>query len=195
MPMEARLRNRKKGLLIILSAPSGTGKTTVVGKLLAKDRKLRRSISATTRSRRKGEKHGRDYLFLSQYEFRRRLRKRAFLESARVLDNFYGTLKEPVERIRSQGRDVVLVIDVQGARKVLRKNKALSIFLKRPSLKELARRLGNRNTDSMEEQKRRLVLAKRELVFAKFYDSVVVNRDIGQTVFEIKRLIDKARLH
>jgi len=195
MPMEARLRNRKKGLLIILSAPSGTGKTTVVGKLLAKDRKLRRSISATTRSRRKGEKHGRDYLFLSQYEFRRRLRKRAFLESARVLDNFYGTLKEPVERIRSQGRDVVLVIDVQGARKVLRKNKALSIFLKPPSLKELARRLGNRNTDSMEEQKRRLVLAKRELVFAKFYDSVVVNRDIGQTVFEIKRLIDKARLH
>ncbi len=195
MPMEARLRNRKKGLLVILSAPSGTGKTTVVGKLLAKDRKLWRSVSATTRLRRKGEKHGRDYLFLSRSDFRRRIRRRAFLEWARVLDNFYGTLKEPVERIRSQGRDVVLVIDVQGARKVLRKNKALSIFLKPPSLKELARRLGHRNTDSMEEQKRRLVLAKREFVFAKFYDSVVVNRDIGQTVFEIKRLIDKARLH
>ena len=107
----------------------------------------------------------------------------------------YGTLKEPVDRIRSKGRDVVLVIDVQGARKVLRRSRAVSVFLKPPSLKELARRLGNRNTDSIEEQKSRLVLAKKELVFAKFYDSVVVNHDIGQTVSEIKRLIDKARSH
>lgn len=195
MPTESKFPNRKKGLLIILSAPSGTGKTTVAGKLLAEDRRLWRSVSATTRARRKGEKHGRDYLFLSRSEFERHIRGRAFLEWARVLDHFYGTLREPVNRMRNKGRDVVLVIDVQGAQKVLCRYRAVSIFLKPPSLKELAKRLGNRNTDSTEEQKKRLVLAKKELAFSKFYDSVVVNRDINQTVFEIKRFINKARLH
>ena len=193
MRMNAKLRKSRKGLLLVLSAPSGTGKTTVVKKLLAKEQRLWRSVSATTRARRLGEKHGRDYLFLAKPVFTRWIKKRSFLEWARVFNNYYGTPKQPVEQFRRQGRDVVLVIDIKGAQKVMRKTDALSIFLKPPSLKELAKRLGKRNTDPLEEQKRRLALARKEISFAKFYDTVIVNRNVDRTVLKLRKLINKAR--
>ena len=191
--MNAKLRKSRKGLLFVVSAPSGTGKTTVVKKLLAREQRLWRSVSATTRARRLGEKHGRDYLFLAKPVFTRWIKRRSFLEWARVFNNYYGTPKLPVERFRRQGRDVVLVIDIKGAQKVMRKTDAFSIFLKPPSLKELAKRLGGRNTDSLEEQKRRLALARKEISFAKSYDAVIVNRNVDQTVLNLRKLIHKAR--
>lgn len=193
MPTKARLRKSRRGLLFVLSAPSGTGKTTVVKKLLSKEQRLWRSVSATTRARRQGEKHGRDYLFLSKPVFARWIRSRNFLEWARVFNNYYGTPKKPVERFRRQGRDVMLVIDIKGAQKVMQKTDAFSIFLKPPSLSELARRLGGRNTDSPEEQRKRLAIARKEMAVAGSYDAVIVNRDVDQTVLKLRKWIEKVR--
>ncbi|MBI4431252.1 MAG: guanylate kinase [Candidatus Omnitrophica bacterium] len=192
--MPARFRKARGGLLIVLSAPSGAGKTTVVNKWLQKDRRLWRSVSATTRPRRNGERNGRDYFFLSKSQFVRKIKTGQFLEWARVFGSYYGTPRGPVRRRRLKGYDVVLVIDVKGAFKVMREQKVFSIFLMPPSLKELARRLGGRNTDSSNEQRKRLSLAKKEMTYARHYDAVVVNRKLGWTVSEIMDLVKKARL-
>ena len=183
----------RTGLLIVLSAPSGAGKTTVVTRLLRSDRKIKRSISATTRASRAGERRGRDYLFLRADRFRRLIRKRAFLEWACVFGRYYGTPKAPVLRWRKQGFDVILVIDVQGARKVMAGGKVLSIFMKPPSVAELRRRLLRRKSDSAAEQRKRLRSAQAELAQAGRYDHVVVNRSVAHTVQALKRIIRTAR--
>lgn len=187
----------KKGKLFVISAPSGSGKTTLCQKLLRSfsgRKRLVRSISATTRKRRKSEREGRDYFFISRQEFVKRKRAGQFLEWATVLDNFYGTPCEVVAKHLRRGDDVLLSIDVQGARKLKRKIKdAVFIFILPPSFKELEKRLLRRSTESKKEITRRLKLARREMSFARQYNYVVLNDRISAAIERLKQIIRQER--
>jgi guanylate kinase len=195
----------KKGKLFVISAPSGSGKTTLCQRLIkglsGRKRKLVRSVSATTRKPRKGERQGRDYFFIAKKDFIQRRGRHQFLEWAKVLDNFYGTPREFVKRQIDKGNDVLLSIDVQGARKLKRLVKdtprpafnAVFIFILPPSFKELARRLRLRSTESKTEIERRLKLAKKELAFLKEYDHVVINDKINRALICLKEIIQRER--
>ena len=175
-----------KGFVYILSAPSGTGKTTVGELLLKEIPYLERVITATTRKPREGEKDGVDYYFLSEEEFLKRIEKDYFLEWAKVYKYYYGTPKEEVERITSKGKDALLIIDVQGAFQVKKKlPNAIAIFLLPPSFEELKRRLLKRGEKEIEL---RLEWAKSEIPCAKFFDYVVVNDVLERAVEEIKSI-------
>ncbi len=176
-----------KGFVYILSAPSGTGKTTV-GKLLLKEVPfLKRVITATTRAPRPGERDGVDYLFLKEGEFKRKIGEGFFLEWARVYRYYYGTPKESVEKLISEGFDALLIIDVQGAFQVKKLlPEAISIFLLPPSLEELKRRLETRGEKELQT---RLEWAKRELPCAKHFDYAVVNDELSRAVEEIKSIM------
>ncbi len=176
-----------KGFVYILSAPSGTGKTTVGNLLLREVPFLERVITATTRLPREGEKDGVDYYFFKEEDFLKKINENFFLEWAKVYRYYYGTPKSEVERILSRGKDALLIIDVQGAFEVKRKlPNAVSIFLLPPSLEELKRRLTQRGEKELTE---RLTWAKRELPCAKFFDYVVVNDKLEEAVSEIKSIM------
>jgi len=175
------------GFVYILSAPSGAGKTTVGNLLLREVPYLEKVITVTTRSPREGEKHGVDYYFLSEDEFLKKIEKGEFLEWARVYRYYYGTPKSEVERILSQGKDALLIIDVQGAFQVKEKfPNAVSIFLLPPSLGELKKRLTLRGEREIEE---RLEWAKKEIPCAKHFDYVVVNNVLEKAIEEIKSIM------
>ena len=168
---------------IIFSAPSGSGKTTLVKYLLATNSDLSFSISATTRSQRPGEIHGKDYYFLSADQFRALLDQEAFIEWEEVYpDRFYGTLKSEITRIWDTGKNVIFDIDVQGgvALKEYFGPQALAIFVKAPSLAELHRRLVNRATDPSESIDQRLQKADYEMSFAERFD-LIINNDHLET--------------
>jgi guanylate kinase len=189
-------RSRKPGHLIILSGPSGSGKTTLHDLLLSSIRfkgQVIRSISATTREPRKGERDGRDYFFLSQKMFEHKIRTGQLLEWAKVFDNYYGTpLKNVRDKIRS-GKSVLLCIDVQGARQVKRKApEALLIFVKTPSLADLRRRLLRRGTDFPKAVALRLKTAAKELKEAGRYDHIIVNDDLSRARHELEDLVGEA---
>jgi guanylate kinase len=176
-----------KGFVYILSAPSGTGKTTVGNLLLKEIPFLERVITATTRKPREGEKNGVDYYFMSEEEFKRKIEEDFFLEWARVYKYYYGSPKSEVERILNQGKDALLIIDVQGALKVKKVlTNAVSIFLLPPSFEELKRRLLERGEN---EWKTRLEWAKKEIPCAGYFDYIVVNDILERTVEEIKAII------
>jgi guanylate kinase len=185
--------SRGCGRVIILSGPSGAGKTTLHDLLLASRRlrgKIIRSISATTRNPRRGEKRGRDYFFLTQKMFEHKIRSRQLLEWARVFDNYYGTPFKNVRDNLRAGRSVLLCIDVQGARLVKKKiPDALSIFVKTPTLIELGRRLRHRSTDSKDALALRLKTAARELREAGRYDYVIVNGDLRSAARELEKIV------
>ena len=175
------------GFVYILSAPSGAGKTTVGNLLLKEIPFLERVVTATTRSPRPGEKDGVDYYFLSEEEFIAKIERQEFLEWAKVYRYYYGTPKREVERILSQGKDALLIIDVQGAFQVKRQlPNAVSIFLLPPSLEELRKRLTLRGERELKE---RLEWAKREIPCAKYFDYVVVNDLLEKAVEEIKSIM------
>ncbi len=186
-----------KGRIFVISAPSGSGKTTLCRKLIRSlpgRRKLLRSVSVTTRKPRKGERAGRDYFFISKQQFLERRRKQGFLEWAGVLGCYYGTPREFVERETKRGNDVLLSIDVQGARKIRRLNpEAVLIFILPPSFAELERRLLLRSTEEKKEISRRLKLAEKELDFIKHYDYVVLNDKIEKAQAKLKRIVQKER--
>jgi len=176
-----------KGFVYILSAPSGTGKTTVGNLLLKEVPFLERVITATTRGPREGEIHGRDYYFLKEEDFKRKIEEGFFLEWAKVYNYYYGTPKSEVERILSQGKDALLIIDVQGAFQVKKLlPNAVGIFLLPPSLEELKNRLLKRGEKELNQ---RLEWAKKELPCAKFFDYVVVNDRLEEAVEEIKSIM------
>ena len=176
-----------KGFVYILSAPSGTGKTTIGQRLLAELPFLERVITATTRPPRPGERHGVDYYFLKEEEFLKRIREGFFLEWAKVYSYYYGSPKSEVERILSKGKDALLIIDVQGAFQVKRRlPNAITIFLLPPSFEELKRRLQKRGE---KELHKRLDWAKKELPCAKSFDYVVVNDVLDRAVEEIKSIM------
>ena len=177
----------KRGRLVVLSGPSGVGKTTV-GQAILKGRiSLVRSVSATTRPRRRREREGRDYRFLTPAAFEALRRRGGFLEHAVVHGHRYGTPRARVEKALSGGLDVLLVIDVQGARQVrLSFPDALFLFLAPPSLAALKARLSGRRTEDREALKRRLSDARKELAEASRYDLVLVNDRLADTVRAVR---------
>ncbi|HXW96838.1 MAG TPA: guanylate kinase [Gemmatimonadales bacterium] len=180
-----------KPLLIVLSSPSGVGKTTLAERLLARRSDVARSVSATTRTPRDGEMDGRDYHFLSRAAFARRERAGEFLETATYGGNRYGTLKAEVARIHESGRHALLVIEVAGARKVRRRFRdAVEIFLLPPSGSELIRRLSLRSTEQHDQLAKRLGIAKRELGAVDEYDYVVLNDELHDAVLDVSAIID-----
>lgn len=184
-----------KGQLIIISAPAGTGKTTLVHMLKkAYPEQVIQSISCTTRKPRKGEIDGRDYVFLTKEAFEERIERGEFLEHAIVFGDHYGTLKEMVEAQQEGGKDVVLVIDTQGALALKKKVKATYIFIAPPSMEILEQRLKNRKTESPETLKKRLKWAKHEMDQAKHYDYTIINDDL-ETAYEALKSIVIAEKH
>ncbi len=185
---------RKKGRLFIISAPSGCGKTTIVKKLLRRVKNLTPSVSITTRSRRIGEKKQKDYHYISRRSFKKKVKNRYFLEWEENFGEFYGTPKKFAYDAINYGKDVLLTIDVKGARAVKKKiPRAVQIFVKPPSMKELSNRLRNRKTDQEAEIAKRLVMAKKELEAAKKYDYVVINKKLDTVVKRIVSIIKKER--
>lgn len=170
-----------KGKLIIFSAPSGSGKTTIVHWLMKQIPDLAFSVSATSRPIRPGEKDGVDYRFLSVEEFKKKIRENAFVEWEEVYENqFYGTLISEVERLRKEGKHVVFDVDVKGGMNIKRLygNDALAIFVQPPSIEELKRRLILRNTDDKESINKRVKKAGYELQYAKHFDVVIINDNL-----------------
>jgi len=183
-----------QGRIIILSGPSGSGKTTLHEKLLASRRfknSLVRSISATTRSRRPGERDGRDYFFLSPRMFHYKARAGHFLEWMKVFDNHYGTPAKAVRDLQRQGKHVLLCIDVRGARIVRRKcPRAVSIFIQPPSLTALRTRLKGRQTETSADLQVRLDTAKKEMAEARQYDHVIVNDDLRKAYKRLEAVLE-----
>lgn len=185
----------KKGLLIVLSGPSGVGKGTVRKQVFKNtDLNLSYSISMTTRKPREGEVHGQDYFFVSEERFLDAIKNDELLEYARFVGNYYGTPKAYVEKLREEGKNVFLEIEVEGAKKVLEEYKddagVLSIFLLPPSLYELEKRIRGRRTEPEEIIQERLQKAKRELGLKKNYHFNVMNDNINRSSQEICRIID-----
>lgn len=183
-----------RGSIIVLSAPSGAGKTTVAREVLRQVDQLIFSVSHTTREARRGECHGENYFFVSEDEFKQMVQEDAFLEFAQVYGNYYGTSRSFVERQVGAGIDVLLDIDVQGAQQVKEKvPDAVLVFLLPPSMEELASRLRNRALDNEKEIARRLEIARKEIHHFKEYDYVIINTDFEHSVLELKSIILAAR--
>lgn len=181
-----------KGKLIIFSAPSGAGKTTIVKHLLNQNLNLEFSVSATSRAPRYNETHGKDYYFLTEKEFKQKIENNEFLEWEEVYKgNCYGTLKSEVERIRKVGKNVIFDVDVVGGLSIKKfyGNKALAVFVQPPSVEELRRRLLNRSTETEEKIQMRIAKAEHELSFANHFDVLVSNNDLQQACKEAEVLI------
>ena len=180
-----------KPFILVLSAPSGGGKTTIAKALLAAREDVGYSVSATTRPRRETEHDGVDYHFLTREQFAERIKADEFLEWAAYGTHRYGTLQSEVERVLGTGRHVVLDIEVQGARRVRERcQNVVSVFIIPPSAAELVERLGGRRTEHPSDVARRLRTAVEELKDAPLYDYVVVNTDRTQAVAEVAAIID-----
>ncbi|MDH4132361.1 MAG: guanylate kinase [Gemmatimonadota bacterium] len=184
------------GILLVLSSPSGGGKTTIARRLLERRPDVGYSVSATTRAMRTGEVHGRDYWFLTPAEFAARVEAGAFIEHARYGGHEYGTLREEVERRLEVGHHVVLDIEVQGARQVReRVPGAVLVFVLPPSGGELIRRLRGRRSESTESLRTRLRTAVEELGSVGEYDYVVVNDELEQAVSAVSAILDAESAH
>ncbi len=189
----ARAR-KPRPFLLVLSAPSGGGKTTVCDRLLKEEPWLKRCVTATTRAPRKGEKHGRDYFFLTPAEFERRMDRGGFFEYAQVHGNYYGTPRKEIEQALRKGQSLVLVIDVQGGAAVKGQNSdSVLVFLVPPSMTALSARLRARGTDTPEVIRQRLREASRELRAGKHYDYLIVNDDLSQAVRQLRAVVQAER--
>ena len=179
-----------EGQLLVISAPSGAGKTTLVHKLLAVDPRLRFSVSYTTRARRSSEVSGRDYFFVDAHEFQRMIRDNEFLEHAQVFDNYYGTGKAHVRALIEDGFTVLLEIDWQGARQVRASQPdAVSVFILPPSRSVLEQRLRFRKTDSEAVIRRRLADAMADMSHWREFDYVVINDDLAEAVAALRAIV------
>lgn len=184
------LSKKKKGLLIVLSGPSGAGKGTICKALMEKEKNLKLSISATTRQPRNGEIEGKNYFFKLEDEFERMIENDSFLEWAKVYDHYYGTPKDFVLKNLEEGNDVVLEIDIQGALKIKEKfPEGVFIFILPPSMEELKNRIKKRGTESEEEIIKRFKSAYEELNYVSRYNYVVINDSVEQAVEKIRAII------
>ncbi|GGK14021.1 guanylate kinase [Yeosuana aromativorans] len=182
-----------KGKLIVFSAPSGSGKTTIVRHLLGiEDLNLEFSISATSREKRGQEVNGKDYYFLSAKEFKTKIKNGEFLEWEEVYrDNFYGTLRSEVERIWAMGKHVIFDIDVSGGLRIKRKfpEETLAVFVKPPSIDELKIRLKKRKTESEDKINMRISKASAELATAPLFDVIIENNNLDKALIEAETLV------
>ncbi len=184
------VREKGAGLVFIISAPSGTGKTTLVKEVMQRLPGLRFSVSYTTRLPRPSEKEGKDYLFVSHSAFQKMIEKNEFLEWAEVLGNRYGTPRPDLNKLESEGVDLILDIDTQGAKKVIKEiPQPVLIYLLPPSLKILRERLINRGVDSLEMIKFRLSNARKDMEEAYRYQYVIVNDKIEEAVERLRCII------
>ena len=173
-----------------MSSPSGAGKTSISKKILQKDNKISLSISCTTRPKRKGEINKKDYIFLSEEDFQKKIKSGDFLEFASVFGYRYGTLRQTVNRFFNKKRDVLFDIDWQGYQQLKQSGmEVVGIFILPPNKKELIRRLKNRGRDTTEEMKKRMSLAQDEISHFPEYDYVVVNNDLDLCVTKIQNII------
>lgn len=187
---------KNEGILLILSSPSGAGKTTISEKLLERSTNLVMSISMTTRKPRPGEINGKDYFFVTEEKFHELCKAGQMLEYAKVFENFYGIPKDFIEQNLSSGISVLLNIDWQGAFHLFEilREKVVSVFILPPSMEELRLRLQKRNSDDASEIERRLAEAQKEISKSHKYDYVIVNDDIDKSVEEISSILNKERL-
>lgn len=181
--------NQRRGFLFILSSPSGAGKSTI-SRLLLKDGQLELSVSVTTRKKRSNEVNGLHYHFVSKEEFEHKRDRNEFIEWAEVHGNYYGTLRETVENALSAGRDILFDIDYQGTKQLQKKipKDTVSVFILPPSMKELVARLHRRAEDSQDVINLRLENARTELKYSLFYDYIVINEDLDQSLSFIRSI-------
>lgn len=186
----------RRGLMLVLSSPSGAGKTTIARDLIRRDDDLTMSVSVTTRPKRPNEIDGRDYHFIDQATFQKRLAEKAFLEHATVFGNLYGTLRAPVESALGAGRDILFDIDWQGADQLCRAapRDLVRVFILPPSMDELEVRLKARAQDSEEVVAQRMARAADEMGHWSKYDYVIVNRAIEESVHRVQTILAAERL-
>ena len=192
-----KLSLSEKGVLVILSSPSGAGKTSIARALVEENKNFLFSVSATTRKSRPGEINGREYYFLTVNEFRERIDNGQFLEHAKVFGNLYGTPLEPVMKSINDGKDLIFDVDWQGGKQIRSSslNKfVISIFILPPSIKALQERLMKRAQDSSETVKDRMTKSIGEIMHWKEYDYVIVNNNFEQTLHEVKSIITSEKL-
>ena len=184
-----------KGKLIVVSGPSGCGKGTVLKRVLSENSNIHYSVSATTRKAREGEKDGVHYYFITREEFEEKINSGGMLEYAEYVGNYYGTPKDTVVSALEAGKDVILEIEVKGAKKIKEKCPgAIFVFIKPPSIEELERRLIGRGTEKMEVIKKRLKKAIEEMENERLYDYSVVNDDIDSAAADIAAIIRSEKL-
>jgi len=189
------LEIKSKKFCIVLSSPSGAGKTSISKKILHKDKTIALSISCTTRPRRVGEKNKKDYIFIDDLTFEKIKKNKAFLESAKVFGYYYGTLKKSVEDFFKKKKDVLFDIDWQGYQQLKQSGQeVVGIFILPPSKKELIQRLEKRGRDTKLEMKKRMNLVQDEISHFPEYDYVVINKDIDLCVRQILSIISSERL-
>ncbi len=183
----------KNGLVVVVSAPSGAGKSTICNKIIKNLKKAAYSVSATTRKPRKGEIDGKDYFFLSEQQFKKLIKSNKLLEWAHVHGHYYGTPREFIEKQLSEGRIIILDIDVRGAMQLKKAElpRAIFIFIKTPTFSELKKRLIQRGLDAKKTIDLRLKNAKNELKFAKNYDYVIINDKLPKAIKETQAVILK----
>ncbi len=182
------------GKLLIFSAPSGSGKTTIVKEVLKQVSNLEFSISACSRGPRNGEVHGKDYYFLSVEEFKKKIEDQEFIEFEEVYANqFYGTLKSELNRIWNNGNHVVFDVDVIGGLNIKKQfqEQSLAIFIKAPSIEELKKRLENRATETVEQIAKRIQKAEHELGFADEFDTIILNINLNFAIEETIKQVTK----
>ncbi|MBF0216658.1 MAG: guanylate kinase [Candidatus Omnitrophica bacterium] len=181
-------------LVLVVSSPSGGGKTTIVSRVLCEIGRIARSVSYTTRPPRKGEVDKEDYYFISGEAFRKRIDSGDLLEWEELFGHYYGTSKEQVEKVLMGGDDIILSIDVNGARSVREKvPDCVSVFIMPPSRETLAKRLLSRNTEEREDLAKRLAESEKEISSSEEYDYLIVNDDLDKAVVELKTIIETER--
>ena len=186
---------KSKNFCIVLSSPSGAGKTSISKKILIEDKTISLSVSCTTRPRRAGEKNKKDYIFIDDFDFEKIKKEKSFLESAKVFGYHYGTLKKTVEDTFKKKKDVLFDIDWQGYQQLKQSGQeVVGIFILPPSKKELVQRLEKRARDTKLEMKKRMSLVQDEISHFPEYDYVVINNDIDKCVSQILSIISAERL-
>lgn len=185
---------KRKGLLLVVSGPSGAGKGTICKSILEQNDHIKLSVSATTRKPRTGEVHGVNYFFIDKEEFKKMIEQGEFLEYAQIYDNFYGTPKSAIMETLEKGQDVILEIEMQGARQVKEVYpEGIFVFVLPPSLKELKNRIVGRGTETAEEIEKRFSCAFEEIKQIDDYDYFIVNQDVEKSVKELESIISSEK--
>lgn len=190
---------KRRGLMYVLSSPSGAGKTTITRALLQKNNDLVISVSATTRPRRAGEVQGQDYYFVDTTEFNKMVDNGDMLEHAKVFGNYYGTPRAPVEKALAEGKDVIFDIDWQGTQQLgeMARDDLVTVFILPPTARELENRLRNRSKDTLETDaqiRERMSKASDEMTHYSEYDYVLINNDIDEAIARTQMILDAERL-